>query len=103
MKLVSNKFGLSSSKRSRHNLDRYDLYRYKQIPKKVFRWFFPKKDSGLSPREVESLYQHILNRHAGSEGIDWYSGQTYEKVSTGLYRSDEYRIIKDIKMYSDVL
>ena len=94
MKLVSNKFGLSSSKRSRHNLDRYDLYRYKQIPKKVFRWFFPKKDSGLSPREVESLYQHILNRHAGSEGIDSYKGRSYDYVYRALCGSDEYCIIK---------
>ena len=94
MKLVSNKFGLSSSKRSRHNLDRYDLYRYKQIPKKVFRWFFPKKDSGLSPREVESLYQHILNRHAGSEGINSYKGRSYDYVYRALCGSDEYCIIK---------
>ena len=105
MKLVSNKFGLSLLRWMGYRLsyiflgdiDRYDLYRYKQIPKKVFRWFFPKKDSGLSPREVESLYQRILNRSGDPEGIDWYTGQTYEKVSTGLYRSDEYRINKRYK------
>ena len=46
---------------------------------------------------MESLYQRILNRSGDPEGIDWYTGQTYEKVSTGLYRSDEYRINKRYK------
>ena len=107
MKLVSNKFSLSLLRWMGYRLsyillgdiDRYDLYRYKQIPKKVFRWFFPKKDSGLSPKEVESLYQRILHRHAGSEGINSYKGRSYNYVYRALCGSDEYCIIK---RYEDV-
>ena len=38
-----------------------------------------------------------MNRRGDSEGIDWYTGQTRENVSAGLYRSDEYRINKRYK------